>query len=75
MQNEPSVPIFWAHGNADTEIPLQYALNNVEFLQRRLGITGNKLTFIQYNGLGHTTSKQELDALVQWILARLNSAT
>ena len=75
VQNVPSVPIFWAHGDVDTEIPFPFALNSLEFLQRRLGMTGSKLTFLQYPGLGHTTSKAELDDLVRWILAKLNATS
>ncbi|KAH8120460.1 alpha/beta-hydrolase [Phellopilus nigrolimitatus] len=73
VQNDPSIPIFWAHGDADTEIPLRYGRNSIEFLRQRLGMTRETLHYIEYADLGHETSEDVLKDLASWIIDILAS--
>ncbi|KAL5534483.1 hypothetical protein ACEPAG_945 [Sanghuangporus baumii] len=74
MYIDPNLPIFWAHGRADTEIPIQYARNSIEFLEQRLCMNEENLRFIEYADLQHEVSEDELRDLAQWALDVLDSS-
>ncbi|THH04156.1 hypothetical protein EW145_g5733 [Phellinidium pouzarii] len=74
LQNDPNIPIFWAHGNADTEIPLRYGRNSIEFLEQRLCMTDDILCYIEYKGLGHEITDDVLVDLARWIASTLDSS-
>lgn len=74
MYIDPHLPIFWAHGKDDTEIPMQYARNSVEFLEQRLCMNEENLRFIEYVDLQHEISKDVLRDLAQWVSDVLNSS-
>ncbi|KAI0358944.1 lysophospholipase I [Trametes cingulata] len=67
LQIEPSLPVFWAHGTTDTEVPLSYAEECVSFLRESLHIPEDKVVFKKYEGLEHTVNEAELDDLAVWL--------
>ena len=67
MQTEPSLPVFWGHGEADTDIPFQYAQNSMDFLKNRLCLPSHLLTIIKYRDLDHETSTEELRDFARWV--------
>ncbi|KAI0638970.1 lysophospholipase I [Trametes polyzona] len=66
-QLEPSLPVFWAHGRADTEVPISYAEEGMDFLGESLHIPEDKLVLKKYDGLEHTVNDQEMDDLAVWL--------
>lgn len=66
------MPIFWAHGNADTEIPLRYARNSIEFLEQRLCMTEDVLSYVEYAGLSHEITDVVLNDLSVWLSGIFN---
>lgn len=67
LQLEPNLPVFWAHGVADTEVPLSYGQEAVDFLRESLHIPEDKVTFKKYEQLEHTVQEDELDDLAVWL--------
>jgi len=74
-QHASSIPVFWGHGAIDPLVKLQFGKGSADFLVSQLGMpsaTGpsepNGLAFNLYDGVGHTTSQQELDELKEWII-------
>ncbi|KAM5531519.1 hypothetical protein V8D89_014844 [Ganoderma adspersum] len=67
QQIEPSLPIFWAHGSADDEVPLPYGEECVSFLRNTLGIPSERVVFKTYEGLDHSINDAELDDLAEWL--------
>lgn len=67
QQIEPSLPIFWAHGSADDEVPLSYGEECVSFLRNSLGIPSERVVFKTYEGLDHSINDAELDDLAEWL--------
>ena len=67
IQNDPNIPIFWAHGRSDTEIPLQYARNSIEFLEQRLCMNDETLCYLDYDNLGHEVSEEVFRDFSQWL--------
>lgn len=75
LHSDPYLPIFWAHGNADAEIPLRYARNSIEFLEQRLGMTEDVLCYMEYAGLGHEVGDSVLNDLSYWLMDTLNKSS
>ncbi|TDL28913.1 Phospholipase/carboxylesterase [Rickenella mellea] len=73
IHTEPRLPIFWGHGDADSEIPLPYAKESIRFLEDTLNITGDLLTFKEYAGLDHQINKEELQDFTEWLWSILHS--
>ncbi|KAI8983357.1 lysophospholipase I [Trametes punicea] len=67
LQLEPNLPVFWAHGKEDMEVPLTYAEDGTSFLRNGLHIQEDKLVFKTYEGLGHAVNDAELDDLARWL--------
>src|SRR5215471_1671468 len=67
LHTQPSIPIFWAHGTADTEIPLAYAEESIAFLRHTLRVPGCALRVRVYDGLAHSIRDDELDDLALWL--------
>ncbi|OJT13223.1 Acyl-protein thioesterase 1 [Trametes pubescens] len=67
LQLEPCLPVFWAHGIPDTEVPISYGEESVDFLQESLHISDDKLVFKKYEQLEHTVNDGELDDLAVWL--------
>ncbi|KAI0761692.1 lysophospholipase I [Trametes elegans] len=69
---EPNLPVFWAHGVEDIEIPLSYGQECATFLREELHIPEDKITFKMYEGLEHTVNDAELDDLAHWLSRHLD---
>ena len=67
QQIEPSLPVFWAHGTADDEVPLSYGEECTSFLCSTLHMPQDKVVIKTYEGLGHTVNDTELDDLATWL--------
>ncbi|KAJ8488680.1 hypothetical protein ONZ51_g3410 [Trametes cubensis] len=67
LQLEPDLPVFWAHGKADTEIPISYGEDSISFLRDSLNIPANKIVFRTYEGLEHTVNNEELEDFAAWL--------
>lgn len=67
IHTEPNLPIFWGHGTADEEIPLDYAKESVEFLKGSLGIPERAVRFVEYDGLEHQTNYAEIEDFGRWL--------
>ena len=67
QQIEPSLPVFWAHGSADDEVPLLYGEECVSFLRNTLGMSSERVMFKIYDGLEHSVDDAELDDLAEWL--------
>lgn len=70
IHTEPRLPIFWGHGEADQEIPIEIAEQAVDFLIHDLSIPYQLICFRQYAGLEHQVSDEEMNDISRW-LARL----
>lgn len=73
-QHARSLPIFWAHGDADSLAPTKLVDQSVDFLtsfgisrleQEEFGKPG--LAFVTYAGLGHSSSPDELRDMGQFM--------
>ena len=73
MQTDPHLPIFWSHGIDDTEIPIRYARNSIEFLEQRLFMNDDTLHYYEYAETGHEVTENILSDLAQWIMNVLSS--
>ncbi|CDO70919.1 hypothetical protein BN946_scf184829.g27 [Trametes cinnabarina] len=71
LQLEPSLPVFWAHGLADVEVPLSYAEDGTAFLRDGLNIPESNIVFKTYDGLQHDINDTELDDFAAWLLHTL----
>lgn len=60
-------PIFWAHGTADVDIPLQSALEDIQWLRTSLDVENKGLSYHEYPGLGHGVNDDVLGDLSTWI--------
>lgn len=60
-------PIFQAHGNADAVVRYSYGKESADHLTRE----GYKVDFRTYNGMGHSSSNEELSDLVKYLQSRL----
>ena len=67
QQIEPSLPVFWAHGRADEEVPLAYGEECVSFLRDTLSISAERVAFKAYDGLDHSVDDTELDDFAVWL--------
>jgi predicted esterase len=59
-------PIFWAHGTADLDIPLQNAWEVMQWLRTSLHIDDKGLSYHEYSGLGHGVNNDVLRDLGTW---------
>ena len=66
-QIEPSLPVFWAHGTADTEVPASYGEEAISFLNSYLKIPADKIIFKTYEGLQHTVNDAVMADLAAWL--------
>lgn len=64
---EPSLPVFWTHGTADTEVPLSYGEEACSFLSRSLHIPDENIVFKTYEGLEHTVDEAVMSDLAEWL--------
>jgi len=63
-----SVPIFWGHGTADPLVRFEFAKRSIEYLVGTCGLTrldrdkigSPGLTFVEYQGVQHSSSEKEL---------------
>ncbi|KAI0825227.1 lysophospholipase I [Trametes gibbosa] len=67
QQLEPNLPVFWAHGIPDAEVPVSYAEEGTDFLRDTLHIPEEKVVSKKYEGLEHTVNAEELDDLAAWL--------
>ncbi|KAI1786307.1 Phospholipase/carboxylesterase [Ganoderma leucocontextum] len=67
QQIEPSLPVFWAHGSADDEMPLPYGEECISFLRSTLNMPSERVVFKTYEGLDHSVNDAELDDLAEWL--------
>ncbi|KAI9445558.1 lysophospholipase I [Lactarius indigo] len=74
---ESHVPIFCAQGKDDTEIPMYYSEEAIQFLRNILRFHDTCLTVRQYEGLTHTVNSAEINDVVTWIqrILHLRSTT
>ena len=70
QQIEPNLPVFWAHGTADEEVPMSYGEECTAFLRNILQFPADKVTFKTYEGLEHAVNEDVVNDLVAW-LARI----
>ncbi|TBU48672.1 Phospholipase/carboxylesterase [Dichomitus squalens] len=73
QQIEPSLPVFWAHGTVDDEVPLSYGEECVSFLRNTLRMPSDNFSFKTYEGLGHDVNETVLDDLAAWLSTVLSS--
>ncbi|KAF8588458.1 Phospholipase/carboxylesterase, partial [Ramaria rubella] len=67
-QSAPCPPLFWAHGTADTLIPLDNALETMQWLRSSsLQMKETSLTYNEYLGMGHKVNDNVLRDLSAWI--------
>ena len=64
-QIEPSLPVLWTHGNADTEVPPSYGQEGVAFLTQCVHIPRGKVSLKLYEGLEHTVNDEVMDDLAE----------
>ncbi|KAH7929376.1 phospholipase carboxylesterase [Leucogyrophana mollusca] len=67
IYTEQNIPVFWGHGDADDEIPLEYGEDAVLFLRNNLHISNSRLCFRIYQGLNHGINDDELNELLLWL--------
>ncbi|KAI0666246.1 Phospholipase/carboxylesterase [Trametes maxima] len=67
LQLEPSLPVFWAHGTADTDVPHSYGEEATTFLRDGLHIREDSIDFKTYEGLDHSVNDAELGDLATWL--------
>lgn len=73
MQNAIATPIFWGTGNADPLVKLQFTKESIEHLVNVVGVPAAKpgvfggLSYNLYEGMGHTTVPEELEAVKKFI--------
>lgn len=76
-EHATSIPIFWGHGNIDPLVKFEIGKASVELLTSQLGIPKvsggdeNGIKFKVYEGVAHSTNKQELDDLQEWLKNRV----
>ncbi|EJD04208.1 alpha/beta-hydrolase [Fomitiporia mediterranea MF3/22] len=75
VHNDPLLPIFWAQGKDDTEIPVRYARNSIEFLEQRLCMNEENLRYLEYDEMGHEVTVHVLYDLVDWLTTALCSGS
>ncbi|KAF8646395.1 hypothetical protein AX16_007261 [Volvariella volvacea WC 439] len=73
-KDAPTVPVFWAHGEADPLVKLPFAKACSDSLMTEIGLPAasgptspDGLSWHLYKGVGHTTGQDELDDLREWI--------
>ncbi|KAI9059576.1 lysophospholipase I [Trametes sanguinea] len=64
---EPSLPVFWAHGKADKEVPFSYAEDGTAFLRDGLHIPESNIVLKSYEGLEHEVNDAEMDDFSVWL--------
>jgi len=67
IHTDPTLPVFWGHGKADTEIPTYYSEEAVCFLRDVLRLPAQCLTIKRYDGLEHAINVAEMNDLLIWI--------
>lgn len=63
------VPVLQCHGTADTMISLQYAKDTYAFFKEKIGLQDYE--FRQYTGLGHSTTEQEIEDILNFLKAKV----
>ncbi|WRT69213.1 uncharacterized protein IL334_006197 [Kwoniella shivajii] len=78
--NAADIPMFWGHGTADPTVGYEYGQQSIELLTKRLNFPllspGTKfarpgLRFESYQGLGHSSSPQEINDMKVWLTEAL----
>lgn len=67
LGNEPCMPVFWAHGTSDTEIPLRLANDSIDFLRRCLRMSDSQIRIHEYPDIGHEVTDEMIRDLCSWI--------
>ncbi|KAH7914462.1 alpha/beta-hydrolase, partial [Hygrophoropsis aurantiaca] len=67
LYTEQNIPVFWGHGDADSEIPLEFGREAIQFLQRKLRMPSRNVCFNVYDGLDHGINDDELQDLLIWL--------
>ncbi|KAF0976248.1 hypothetical protein FDP41_004923 [Naegleria fowleri] len=69
-----STPIFQAHGTADNVVKYEWGASSKKFVAESL-LDGNEshYTFKTYQGMGHSSSLQEIRDLAEWLASVLKS--
>lgn len=62
--------IFWGHGTADEEIPVNLGRDGVDWLQKVSG--GVQVDLVEYDGMGHMTCEAEMRDLKAWLSGLLD---
>lgn len=71
------LPIWQAHGTADSVIDISYGRKLRDFLRSpELGLgAGNEIEYREYEGLPHSASPEELEDLTDWLRRVLPAPT
>ncbi|TFY66207.1 hypothetical protein EVG20_g4884 [Dentipellis fragilis] len=56
IHSEPSLPVFWGYGRADTEIPPYHSEESMGFLRDVMRLPMHLLTYRRYDNLAHTVN-------------------
>ncbi|KAF8640542.1 hypothetical protein AX17_000204 [Amanita inopinata Kibby_2008] len=71
MFQHRNLPIMWCHGDADPEIPMEYAEEAMRFLTETSKVGSEMLDYKQYGGLDHSIDEREVadveELLHKWI--------
>jgi predicted esterase len=67
VYTQPSLPLFWGHGAADEEVPIEFAQEAIGFLYRTLVVPHN-LEFRVYDDMGHSINDDEIEDLLLWLV-------
>lgn len=67
-----NIPLFWGHGKDDPLVLYKFGTDSRDFLTNNVGFTQSKgtgtgLEFHSYDGMQHSSCKEELDDLRAWI--------
>lgn len=61
-----TTPVFHGHGTQDPVIPIHYGLEAKNFFEKQFHLS--EYEFKAYNGMAHSTSPEEMQDLVQFLL-------
>lgn len=60
--------MFWAHGAADTEIPLRTARESIDFLKEELKVHNDQMIkVVEYPDIGHEATEEMFRDFSLWL--------
>ena len=62
-----NIPLFWGHGKDDPLVLYKFGTDTRDFLINNVGVKQSSFEFRSYDGMQHTSCKEELDDLLAWI--------